>query len=90
MVPGQVHVQPERLRGSRRPAPPPLLGYGVAAACATAGLGLLCGLLPVDAPRAASVTAGLILILLGVNRFLLQRYKSKPRRRRSFERDDDA
>jgi hypothetical protein len=71
-----------------RPGFPPLLGYAVAAACAVVSLGLLTGLLRLEAARPVRIMAGIILGLLAVNRFLLLRYKAKPRRRRSFDRED--
>jgi hypothetical protein len=89
MVSGQVHIQPERLSGVPRPASPPLMGYAVAFACGGAGLALLTGLLRFPAGRAPSAVAGMLLVLLGLNRFLLTRWKSKPRRRRSFDLDRD-
>ena len=85
MVPRQVHLQPEWLRAGSRRAPAALLGFAVAWACSVTGLALLCGILRFSAPRSASITAGIILILIGINRFLLVRWKSKPRHRRSVD-----
>lgn len=89
MVPGQVHVQPERLNASMRPGLHPVLGYTVAAVCCGMGVALLAGVFPLATARPASVMVGVILILLGLNRFLLTRYKSKPRRRRWLDRGRD-
>ncbi len=93
MVSREVHVQPPGLNTRMPSSFERVLGYAVSVACVGAGVGLWTGLLRPVPPGKATTVAGLVLVLLGLNRFLLTRWKSQRARRRalrSSEVDDDA
>jgi hypothetical protein len=66
------------------PATERIFGYAVAVACMAVGGALLTGLYRPAAPGRLGVAFGAILLLLGINRYLVTRWKSRAPRRRSY------
>jgi len=65
-----------------------IFAYGVAAISFIAGGLLLTGLLPFDTLPAVKNTFGVVLLLMGLYRFLVTRFKPRPSKWRRFTNDD--
>ncbi len=66
------------------PEPAKILGYGIAVISFSAGVLLLTGLLKLDAPSTVRNTFGVVLVLMGLYRFVVTYYKPKPSKWRRF------
>jgi len=65
-----------------------IFGYGIAIISFSAGLLLLTGLLPFDAEPVMRNSFGVVLVLMGLYRFVITHFKPKPSRWRRFTNDD--
>jgi predicted tellurium resistance membrane protein TerC len=70
------------------PANERTLSYAVALACVLAGVALVTRLILPAVPAPLSAGFGAILVLLGINRYLVTRWKQRMARRRHWS--DDA
>jgi len=66
-----------------------ILGYGIAMISFVAGVLLLTGLLHFDVMPVVRNTFGIVLLLMGVYRYLVTRYKPKPSKWRRFTNDTE-
>jgi hypothetical protein len=64
-----------------------ILGYGIAVISFSAGVLLLTGLLKLDAPATLRNSFGVVLILMGLYRYVVTHYKPKPSKWRRFTND---
>jgi len=62
-----------------------ILAWAVALACVAVGGTLLLGLHPPDMPRSLRIGCGVVLVLLGIKRFVVTRLQSRTPAERYFD-----
>jgi hypothetical protein len=67
-----------------------ILALAVAVTCIAAGGALLAGLYAPAAPAPLRIGFGSVLVLLGINRYVMSRLKVRPSRRRQLHDDTDS